>query len=441
MAHVVADADRAELGSLTREALKASYLADGRPWVVAYSGGKDSTLVLHLVYDMLVELGHKGVKPVYVISSDTQVEAPNIVKYVGEVLDAVAADARERKIPLACQMVRPEVSETFWAKLIGRGYPPPTRWFRWCTTNMKIKPSRRAIDEITAEHGSVILLLGSRTAESSQRKRGMESRLKNIRDLNAHHEIPNAFVLAPIASWTDDEVWEFLYKNNPPPWNRSHDQMIGLYRQAVGGECPVVVDLSTPSCGGGRFGCWTCTVVKLDKSMEGFIQTGDEWMRPLAEFRSWLKEYRERADVRMERRRDGTLGPGPFTPAARKEILEHLLDKENKVGIQLISDDELRYIQSVWASEFDLNDAVFQMAAKFGRDVQDGGGAMPLDENEQMMLEDIAASHGLNPEIITKVLALEEEFPNLDRWGARPDLRRRLAGLINVAESNEASTA
>lgn len=435
MAEAIRRNEYSELASLTKNALKNSYLADGRPWVVAYSGGKDSTLVLHLVYEVLVELGPEAFKPVYVISSDTQVEAPIVVDYVSNVLSAVRADARTRNIPLTYEMVRPEVSETFWSKIIGRGYPPPTRWFRWCTTNMKIKPSRRAIEKITAEHGSVILLLGSRTAESSQRKRGMDSRVKNFRELNAHHEIPNAFVLAPIAAWSDDEVWEFLYQQNPPLWNYSHDQMIGLYRQAVGGECPVVIDLNTPSCGGGRFGCWTCTVVKQDRSMRGFIETGDEWMQPLSDFRDWLKDFRELSHVRMKRRRDGSEGPGPFTPEARKEILENLLRQEESIGMHLISDDEIDYIQSVWSTEFDLNDSAIAVAASFGRSIERGT-PMPLNDSEQTMLEDIAAERGLNPDLVAKVLALEAEFPNLDRWGARPDLRRKLSELISVAESS-----
>lgn len=436
MAEAVTTTYYSELAQETKKALKESYLADGRPWVVAFSGGKDSTLVLHLVYEILVELGQKATKPVYVISSDTQVEAPNIVDYVRKVMSAISLDAQTRGIPLTCQMVKPDIKETFWTKIIGRGYPPPTRWFRWCTTNMKIKPSRRAIESITAKHGSVILLLGSRTAESSQRKKGMDARLKNFRELNTHHEIPNAFVLAPISSWSNDEVWEYLFENNPPAWNHPHDQMLSLYRQALGGECPVVMDLSTPSCGGSRFGCWTCTVVKVDKSMEGFIQTGDSWMQPLAEFRDWLKEYRERADVRMNRKKNGAKGPGPFTPAARQEILEQLLQREVTVGMELISDDEISYIQSFWSSEFDLNETAIDLAAKFGRTIERGT-PMPLNEDEQSMLEDIAAERGLNPDVVSKVLGLEEDFPNLDKWGAKANLRRQLAELISVAEFNE----
>ena len=73
MAEAIGRDESFELAFLTKKALKESYLADGRPWVVAYSGGKDSTLVLQLVYEVLVELGREAVKPVYIVSSDTQV--------------------------------------------------------------------------------------------------------------------------------------------------------------------------------------------------------------------------------------------------------------------------------------------------------------------------------------------------------------------------------
>jgi DNA sulfur modification protein DndC len=246
---------------------------------------------------------------------------------------------------LKTHLVKPSLDDGFWSKLIGRGYPPPTRWFRWCTTNMKIKPSRRAIDKIVATHGSV-LLLGTRRAESSSRAARMDGRQTNLRNLNPHHEIPNAFVSTPIADWADDGVWQYLYENNPPPWGLAHDRMLTLYRQALGGECPIVMDLNTPSCGGSRFGCWVCTVVKVDKSMEGFIQSGEQWMKPLAEFRDWLKEFRERPEARMAVRRDGSKGPGPFTPEARRTILKELLEREGEVGLRLISDEELLHVQS-----------------------------------------------------------------------------------------------
>lgn len=416
----------------TLAALAESYEADGRPWVVAYSGGKDSTLVLQLVYQMLVDLGAKATKSVHVVSSDTGVEPPNVARHVEMALSAVSEDALRRGLPVFTHLVRPRTDESFWAKLIGRGYPPPTRWFRWCTTNMKIKPSRRAIDSIVAEHGSVVLLLGSRRAESSSRAARMNGRITNLRNLNPHNEIPNAFVATPIAAWSDDEVWEFLYENNPPPWGAPHDRMLTLYRQALGGECPVVMDLDTPSCGGSRFGCWTCTVVKVDKSMGGFIQAGEDWMAPLADFRDWLKAYREQPHTRMAVRRDGSKGPGPFTPAARQEILKELLERERQVGIPLISDQELLYIQSAWSADFDLKDAVLEMARAAGRDLK-GEEVVPLREDDRALLDEIAAERELNPDLVAKVLGLEPHYVNLDRHGARPQLRDELEALVKAA--------
>jgi len=163
------------LPDLVRDELRDAYRQDGRPWVVAFSGGKDSTAVLQLVYEMLIELGPAAHKPVHIVSSDTMVEAPNVAKYVERVLKEIQLSAEVSGLKLQTHLVRPALGETFWAKLIGLGYPSPTRWFRWCTTNMKIKPSRRLIDGLTAVHGSVILLLGSRKAESSGRRTRMDA--------------------------------------------------------------------------------------------------------------------------------------------------------------------------------------------------------------------------------------------------------------------------
>ncbi|MBL6986990.1 MAG: DNA phosphorothioation system sulfurtransferase DndC, partial [Methylobacter sp.] len=332
----------------TRAILRENFLADNRPWVVAYSGGKDSTLVLQLVYEMLLELTPEQQKSVHIISSDTRVEAPNIEEYLQNSLMQLEQHARTSSLDLTVHLVKPEIEDSFWSLIIGKGYPPPNRWFRWCTTKLKIRPVRKVIDEITSEYGSVILLIGTRKAESSNRSRQIENRQYNSRGLNQHTEIPNALVLQPIVHWTTDEVWEYLFTHNPAPWNFDHDRMLELYRQANSGECPVITDLDTPSCGGSRFGCWTCTVVKEDKSMKGFIETGDEWMEPLYDFRLRLRDMHSKEELRNQYRRNDQPGLGPFNSEARKMILEELLKVEKKVGRQLISNQELLHIQDIW---------------------------------------------------------------------------------------------
>lgn len=414
--------------------LRQLYQADDRPWVVAYSGGKDSTLLLQLVYDLLETLGNNATKQVYVVSTDTKVEAPNVASYVEATLLAIEKHANTAGLPITTRLVHPNPDEGFWGKLIGKGYPPPTRWFRWCTSNMKIRPARRAIESITRDMGSVILLLGTRFDESADRERRMKDRQSNELGLNPHHEIPNALVGTPIAHWSTDEVWEYLFTQNPAPWGSSHDFMLGLYKQANGGECPVVLDLSTPSCGGSRFGCWTCTVVKQDKSMDGFIQSGEEWMRPLSEFRNWLKVIREDVSYRMKYKRNNAEGIGPFTPDARKMILRELLETERKVKRELIEDADLAYIQLQWGSDFDLpGNSALRIAAEFGR--KGINMEQPsLPDADQDIVEKLIESHELSPELIEKLLSLaNHKYVSLEAWGAKTAFEREIGEAIKKA--------
>lgn len=422
------------LADAAHRVLEELYFSDNRPWVVAFSGGKDSTAVLQLVFDLLIQLGEQATKPVFVLSSDTQVEAPNVAAYVASAIDRIDRSAQDLGLPIITKLVQPRPEETFWGKLIGKGYPPPSRWFRWCTSNMKIKPSRRVIENITREHGSVILLLGTRIAESSQRGRTMQAREINSKGLNPHHEIPNALVATPIADWTTDDVWEYL-SNTPCPWRGDHSFMFSLYRQANGGECPIVFDLNTPSCGGSRFGCWTCTVVKEDKSLQGFIRSGEEHLQPLVDFRNWLIELRDKPGYRSDVKRNGNAGPGPFLPTARKAILERLLALEQDVGIPLVSNEELVYIQHEWSKDFDFQgNAASGIAAKFGRNI-----AMPTFQGdiahpEDDLLEQAAVESGLNPELMRQLLDIRRrDFPALDKWGAKGKFESAIGDLIKKA--------
>lgn len=403
----------------TRGHLLSLYEQDDRPWVVAFSGGKDSTLVLQLVIEMLTELGNDARKPVFVVCSDTRVEAPNISRYLHDLLDRIKAHADQTRMPVRVVLVEPKPEQSFWGKLIGHGYPSPTRWFRWCTSNMKIKPAREAIGEITRRYGSVILLLGTRIGESSARSQRMKARETTARGLNPHHDIPDALVATPIIDWSTDQVWEYLISHDPPPWGRGHGFLLDLYRQASGGECPVVLDLATPSCGGSRFGCWTCTVVKEDKSLQGFIESGEDWLRPLNLFRNRLKDVRERSEWRSPRRRDGSAGLGPFLPEKRRLLLEELLELERDVGQQLISDAEIHYTQRCWQVEFDLQQSALAIATRFGREVETME-EMRFASDEQQILEELIAEYGLSPDLVEQLLRLVlQDYPDLRVHGSK----------------------
>ncbi|MBF0096305.1 MAG: DNA phosphorothioation system sulfurtransferase DndC [Magnetococcales bacterium] len=427
-----------DIAAKTISSLHSLYKRDDRPWVVAFSGGKDSTLLAQLVCSMLMERGAQNSKPVFIISSDTRVEAPNIEEYLAGAMQRMQTFAQHSRLPLFVQLVQPEADEGFWGQLIGKGYPSPTRWFRWCTSKMKIRPMRRAIEAITAHYGSVILLLGTRISESPERAKRMQGRDRTDAGLNPHDEIPNALVATPLMDWPTDTVWEYLLAHEPP-WGGEQRTLYDLYRQAEGGECPVILDLNQPSCGGSRFGCWTCTVVKLDKSMQGFIDSGEEWMRPLNVFRDRLKAVRELPEWRMERRRSGALTEGrkgPFTPEKRKQLLRELLELEITCKKSLITDAELGYIQSVWSQEFDLSGcAALQLALHFGRNPMRWEGSMSLDIHDEV-LEELLVDSALDVELVQRLLQLAYEYhPNLDIYGKKTEFERSIQEAIELAMS------
>jgi DNA sulfur modification protein DndC len=351
----------AKLGGIIAE-LKDEYLQDhGTPWIIGFSGGKDSTLLAQLVLDMLLSLPpRRRTREVHVVANDTLVESPVIAGHLDLVLERIRKAVTPLRLPVIVAKTVPEVEQTFWVNLIGRGYPSPSRIFRWCTDRMKIAPTTTYIKSKVAESGEAILLLGVRRAESTQRARSV-GRYDNGERLNPHNSLQNCFVFKPIVELTTDEVWQALLQSSPP-WGGTHRELVTMYRNAGGGECPLVTDKSeAPSCGtaSSRFGCWTCTVVEKDKSAESFIEAGYGDLEPLLEFRDWLKVIREDGGMRSATRRNGTLNfvgegrliPGPFTLEARREILERLLTIQEEVGIALISDEEIGVIRKIWAED------------------------------------------------------------------------------------------
>lgn len=175
------------------EEIKYVYKSDDRPWVIGYSGGKDSTTVVELVYKMLLGLDpddrHKNV---YIVSSDTLIENPLIKIYLSKMNDLLGQAADRDGLPIKSAMVTPPPNNSFWANVIGRGFPTPRMngTFRWCTDRLKINPSGEYIQRVIDEEGKeVVVLLGVRKAESIARKRRIEGRELANRLLNRHETI------------------------------------------------------------------------------------------------------------------------------------------------------------------------------------------------------------------------------------------------------------
>ncbi|MFN7252942.1 MAG: DNA phosphorothioation system sulfurtransferase DndC [Anaerobacillus sp.] len=289
--------------------IKEMYLSDDTPWVVGYSGGKDSTVVIQLVFEALSELHAEQLhKKVYVISSDTLVETPLIISSINSTLRRVQKYALEQGLPIETHKVKPEPEKSFWANIIGKGYPSPNQKFRWCTDRLKIEPANNFILDKVSKFGKVIMVLGVRDNESATRANVMKSHTVEGKVLMRHSTLSNAFVFAPIRDFTTDDVWHYLL-NFVCPWGDDNKELHKLYMDSSSGECPLVIDKSIKeeagSCGNSRFGCWTCTVVTEDKALNGFIENGEDWMKPLLEFRNWLADIRDVPEYRQKYRMNG----------------------------------------------------------------------------------------------------------------------------------------
>lgn len=332
------------------------------PWIVAYSGGKDSTLLLQLVWEVVAELPpEQRRRHIHVIANDTLVESPIIINHLKNSLNHIQEAATQQGLPLTTHVSEPCADQTFWVNVIGRGYIPPTRNFRWCTDRMKIQPTNRLIEDILHQHKRAVLLIGTRRSESSSRGNAMKKRGVSANRMNPHSSIKNCRMFAPLADLVDNDVWMVLMQRRPP-WGGTHRNLITVYRNAGGGECPLVLSKAdAPSCGttSPRFGCWTCTVVTKDKSMTGTIDSGhpdQQKLERLSSFREELIELREnnanrseyRRNGRTKKRDDGTRVYGPFTLPVRQEILEKLRVLEEANGEQLITPSELEVIHDIW---------------------------------------------------------------------------------------------
>ena len=327
-----------------------------RPWIIGFSGGKDSTLLLHLVWNALRKLDPVLlIRPVYVVCNDTLVENPKIASFIETTLKKIEEAANLQSLSMI-RVVRtaPRLEDTFWVNLIGKGYPAPNKFYRWCTNRLKINPTTRFITEQLNEKGGAIILLGTRSDESSARSASIkrhEVKGKRLRK----HILPNTYVYAPIKDIITEEVWQYLLQN-PAPWGGNHRNLVTLYNNATGGDCPLVIDTTTQSCGNSRFGCWVCTVVKKDKSMDALIDNGEEWMIPLQEIRDYLVETRDNPETyREKRRRDGTEKEnmwGPYKMEVRVEILRRLLAAQQEIQqteqIELLTHQEMILIQYHW---------------------------------------------------------------------------------------------
>ncbi len=483
--------------------VQSVYLADKRPWVIGYSGGKDSSAVMTLIY--LALLGLKKAerhKPVFAVSSDTLVETPVVVSHIKNSLRAIEKGAKRDGLPISCHKVAPDPDQTFWVNLLGRGYPAPTRSFRWCTERMKIDPVSDFIKSKVSQFDEVIVVLGSRSQESTSRAQIIAKHKIDGSRLARHTTLSNAFIYTPIDNWDVDDVWKLLrlchleQKETPlgiksiwsdrygleweTPWGSKNLTLWNLYKDSSNqGECPMVIDETTPSCGNSRFGCWTCTVVTKDRAMESLIQNGEEWMTPLLDFRNELSmttDPKNKDQYRNYKRRTGRVSyqyakegediagerkhiPGPYWLKVRQKWLSKLLELDKKFKsegreIELITEPELHAIRQHWLhdpKEPDWNDSLpplFQQV--YGYDLEwIYDDSANFGKQEAQLIFELSDKFGVAPEMIMKLIELEVSLDGLSRrtgitdkvakllkqdWGTLEEIKAKHSALQSKAE-------
>ncbi len=220
-------------------------------------------------------------------------------------------------------------------------------------------------------------------------------------------------------------------------------QLFSLYQgenlseeQSVLGE---IDEKKIPITGNSRFGCWCCTLVKKDKSLQSFIDKGAKELRPLQEFRDWLVSIRQDPEFRDVKRRNGTVytkangetGFGPFTLEARRTILRNLLELQKKTKMTLITIDELKVIDEMWDNDGDLErrhlvDLYYEVT---GERLPWDAYKVPMYHSEIVEeIDQIAGKYNLEPELMKKLIVSVDKNKHFTRSNT---IKKEVARIIN----------
>lgn len=299
-------------------------------WVVTYSGGKDSTLLTVLTCEIAKRKLEWGPKAIEIVYSDTLQEIPAMHDIALNFLNRIDLLTRDKGLPIRTHITYPELQQTFWFLILGKGYPAPHRRFWWCTERLKINPVKRVLGDLKGRE-NVAVLTGVRFGESDRRDGKMKKAALCMGEGECGQILEYQGALAPIAHWKTCHVWDFL-AFYAPKWGWPTNEVVELY-----GDTPV------------RFGCWTCTLVDKDRALEAvLLKNGNRYLRGLANFRQRLMDVTTDPHMRVTRP-NGV--PGKLKMSVRSMLLDELLALQNEVGVQLIRAEEIKAIREQWQQD------------------------------------------------------------------------------------------
>ncbi|PLR70563.1 phosphoadenosine phosphosulfate reductase family protein [Bacillus sp. UMB0728] len=384
-----------------RDHIKDVYLADDKPLMAAVSFGKDSALMLTLLFQMLQGLNPSlRTKKVYIVSADTLVETKVMSDYIRKSLKAVEIAGKNLGIETILSV--PDPKEKFFYNVIGKGLPAPkgNSRFRWCTGKLKLSPMDKIIEHVLS-HSSVdfdmngydaTLAIGTRLEESAARARSIKKH-ETSEYFSTHHSFQNLRVYTPIRYINTFDLWIYLENYVVTfPWGEKVSTLKEMYED--GKECPVVKSANDKACGGSsRNGCWTCLQGgRRDEMLEILAAKGNKDAPYLAKWKAFLWDvsidvrYREplrRTEYKAHLRRAneqyrplsifdemdpyqqfyddfkratrgneaGEYRPGGFTITMRKILLEKLLFTQEQVKYTLITEEEIQSILEAWEED------------------------------------------------------------------------------------------
>ncbi len=356
---------------LTVQSLKA-YGQDYKHWAIAFSGGKDSTATLTLIVH-LIEVGKiKGPETLTVLFADTRQELPPLHFAAMQLL----AELRRRGIQT--RVVLPELDHRYFVYMLGRGVPPPSNTFRWCTPKLKVMSMEAELEAVRSQYGQKLLMItGVRIGESAARDQRISvSCTKDGGECGQgwfQHTSSDAIAdtLAPIVHWRVCHVWDWLMFEAPTLGfpTETVAEVYGMTSQD--GEEP----LNT------RTGCIGCPLVQEDRSLE-MVVSKPQWayFAPLMKLKPLYAEMKKpqyRLRKHGEVNKNGTLAAkqnrlGPLHMEARRWMLQHVLEIQAEVNdaarvqgvdaISLINPEELARIQELiaantWPKKWDGTEA------------------------------------------------------------------------------------
>lgn len=302
-------------------------------WAIAWSGGKDSSALLTVIVYLLESGRIPWPKTLTVLYADTRMELMPLSFAAMRMIEQLRARGVDVRVVL------PEIDQRFYVYMFGRGVPPPSNTFRWCTPQIKVEPMQAELERLVGSLGEKVLMLtGVRIGESAAR----DSRISMACGVNGaecgqgwyQETLPESLcdTLAPLLHWRVCNVWEWLRIFAPSKRYGAWDT--ATIADAYGGEEAEEINART--------GCVGCALCNKDNALDIVLKL-PEWgyLQPLKRLKPLYRELKLPVNrLRKpagEKRKDGTLVKnqhrmGPLTMEARLMGLSRVIDIQRDVN-------------------------------------------------------------------------------------------------------------